>query len=457
MANTLLVLPFMVGFLAATVPLLGSTPTQPGVYSVITYSASGTHTDYDMARQAADAYAVANPWTGSILVLKSTANFTCDAVPLPSLGLSSTTSIIGDGSGTSRIVKSAGCPASAATLRHDDSPNGALSRGWYQGFTVDANHVDSAACEFYGMFLTTFIDVACGNALANADHELEFGDVTANNVGWMDNIYIYDLETFDSVTPGAGAVLTPVWASGTLSKVTVSSGGTSPYTSLYARAQLTGADISTCSTVPAMTLTLTSSGYISGAIVTNPGSCGRTALIYILVQDGTPVTYGMKFSNMADSHAWGLQAANSATYGEAWFTGSSDNSIYNEHPSSNQLIQISDTGNGNKHIRPVFANPGGYAAGIYSQNGTIQNALISWNNSTYVAAAGYFIGNDPRVFQDWMIQNSQCATVSSSNFVPLTTRSGLLSANNPLPAGVKPQNIESCDGTNSMHWIVTGP
>ena len=70
MTNTPLGLRFVVGFLAATAPLLGSAPAQPGVYSVITYSASGSHTDYDMARQAADAYAVANPWTGSILVLK---------------------------------------------------------------------------------------------------------------------------------------------------------------------------------------------------------------------------------------------------------------------------------------------------------------------------------------------------------------------------------------------------
>ena len=457
MNNARLILPLMIVVFAATAPLLGSTPAQPGVYSVSAYSASGAHTDYDMARQAADAYAVANPWTGSILVLKPTANFTCDAVPLPSLGLSSTTSIIGAGSGTSSIVKSAACPAGAATLRHNDSPNGALSRGWYQGFTVNANHVDSAACEFYGMFLTTFMDVACGNALANADHEVEFGNVDANNFGWMDNIYIYDLVTFDSVTPGAGAILSPLWASGALSAVTVSSGGTSPYTSLYARAQLTGADISTCSNMPTITLTLTSGGYINGAVVTNPGTCGSTARIYILVQDGTPATYGMKFTNMADSHVWGLQANNSATYGEAWFTGSSDNSIYNENPSSNQFIQISDNGNGNKHINPRFANAGGYAAAIYSQNGTFQNVLMTWNSGAYIAASGYFIGNDPRVFQDWMIQNSQCGSISSNNFVPLTTRSGLLSANNPLPPGVKPQNIESCDGTHSVHWAVTLP
>ena len=179
----------------------------------------------------------------------------------------------------------------------------------------------------------------------------------------------------------------------------------SPYTSLYARAQLTGADISTCSNMPTITLTLTSGGYINGAVVTNPGTCRSTARIYILVQDGTPATYGMKFTNMADSHVWGLQASNSATYGEAWFTGSGDNSIYNENPSSNQFIQISDTGNGNKHINPRFANAGGYAAAIYSQNGTFQNALMTWNSGAYLAASGYFIGNDPRVC---LLYTSRC-------------------------------------------------
>jgi hypothetical protein len=457
MTNTLLLLPLLIVSFVAEAPLLGSTPPQPGVFYVSTYSASGTHTDYDMARQAADAYAVANHWTGSILVLKPTVNMTCDAVPLPSLGLSPTTSIIGAGSGVSSVVKSAACPASAATLLHGDSPNGALSSGWYQGFTVDANHVDSAACEFYGMNLTTFIDVACGNATAAADHELEFGNHDANNFGWMDNIYIYNMKTFDSVIGGGGAVLTPVWGLGALRSVAVSNGGTSAYTSLYARAQLTGADISSCSSVPTLTLTVNSSSYIGDAVITNAGSCERTARIYILVQDGTPTMYGMKFTNMADSHVWGLQAANSATYGEGWLTGSNNNSIYNETPGSNQLIQITDNGNGNRHIGPVFSNPGGYAAAIYSQNGTFQNAILTWDNTSYVAASGYFAGNDPRVFQDWTIQDSRCGTTSSSNFISLTTRSGMLSANNPLPAGVKPQNIEACDGTKTVDWPVTEP
>jgi hypothetical protein len=160
---------------------------------------------------------------------------------------------------------------------------------------------------------------------------------------------------------------------------------------------------------------------------------------------------------MADSHVWGLQAANSATYGESWLTGSANNSIYNEQPNANQLIQITDNANGNRHIGPVFINPGGYAAGIYSQNGTFQNALLTWDNGSYVASSGYFVGNDPRVFQDWMIQNSYCGSVVSSTFVPLTTRAGTLSDSNPLPPGVKPRNIEACDGTNTVDWAVTGP
>jgi hypothetical protein len=68
--------------LSAGTPVLGSTPAQPGIFYVTDYSASGTHTDYDMARQAADAYAGTNLWTGSVLVLKPTANITRDAVPL---------------------------------------------------------------------------------------------------------------------------------------------------------------------------------------------------------------------------------------------------------------------------------------------------------------------------------------------------------------------------------------
>jgi hypothetical protein len=449
-------LSLLIWALAAEGPLFAS-PSTPGVFYVAAYGASGTHTDYDMARQAADAYVVANPWYGSILVLKPATNETCDAVPLPSLGSSPTTSIIGYGSGSSSILKSADCAPSAATLRHNDSPNGALSRGLYQGFTVDANHIDSAACEMYGMQLTTVMDVKCGNAVAGADHELEFGNLDANDVGWMDNIYIYDLMTFDSVPEGEGAILTPVWGGGTLRAATVSNGGTSPY-SRYVRARLVGPDISTCSIVPTLTPTLNAKSFVNGATITNTGSCQSTTHIYVLLQDGTPVTYGMKFTNMADSHVWGLRATGSTTYGEAWLGGSPDNSIYGEQPGSNQMIEITDNANGNRHINPTFINPGEYAAAIYSQNGTFQGPLLVWDNdSSYVAASGYYIGNDPRVFQDWVIQNSRCFNSTTSNFIPLTTRAGTLSADNTVPPGVKPQNIESCDGSNTTYWDVTGP
>jgi AAA domain len=70
---------------ATSAPLIANRQT-PGVFYVSSYYPQGTHTDYDMARQTADAYAAAHPWTGSVLVLNPTTNQTCDAVPLPSLG-----------------------------------------------------------------------------------------------------------------------------------------------------------------------------------------------------------------------------------------------------------------------------------------------------------------------------------------------------------------------------------
>jgi hypothetical protein len=438
-------------------PLFASAPNQPGVFYVAEYTASGTHTDYDMARQAADAYAATQYLPGSVLILKAGVNSTCDAVPLPSLGHSSTTSIIGSGSGSSSLVKSAACAAGAATLSHLDSPNGALSSGWYQGFTVDANHIDAAACGMYGMSLTSFVDIACGDAAAGADHELEFGDRDANLVGWMDNIYIYDLKTFDSVAAGAGAIATPLWSGNSLSGVQLVNGGTAAYTTQYTRMQVFGPDLATCATVPTLTATLGANFRISGAVVTNPGSCTSTTHLYILIQDGTPVTYGMKFSNMADSQVWGLQALGSTTYGEGWLMGSNNNTISAERPGSNQVYGITDDANGNRHLSPVFVNPGGYAAGITSQNGTIASPLLTWSSDAYPAAAGYDFGNDWRVYQDWMVQDSTCGDSGSSNFVAAVTAKGLLSSSNPLPAGAKLQSIEACDGTNATDWAVVTP
>jgi hypothetical protein len=408
-----------------------------------------------MARQAADAYSAQYSWsTGSVLILKPGQNFTCDAVPLPSLGNQSTTSIIGAGSGVSSIVKSPGCSPGAATLRHSDSPNGALSRGLYQGFTVDANHIDAAACEMYGMSLTSFIDVSCGNAAANADHELEFGNRDANSVGWMDNIYIYSLKTFDSVVPGAGAVLAPVWNGSALSSVRLINGGTSNYTGIYTRAQVFGPDLATCTSIPTITPMLNANKKISGAMVNSAGSCASTTHLYIVVQDGTPVTYGMKFSNMADSHAWQLQALGETTYGIAWMMGSNNNSIANEAPNSGELYGMYDNANGNRHLTPVFKNPAGYAAVIWSQNGTVQSPLLTWGNSTYQAASGYLLGNDRHVYHDWVINDSTCGSTSSANFLPIVTQRGVLSSSNGVPAGARPQNIEACDGTDAIHWQV---
>jgi len=434
--------------------MLGSVVPQPGVFYVSNYSAQGAHTDYDLARQAADAWAAANTLGGSVLVLKPTVNQTCDAVPLPSLSSQGTTSIIGYGSGVSSIVKSAACAASSATLSHQDAI-GPLSRGLYQGFTVDANHIDLAACELYGMALTTFIDVACGDAAANGDHEAEFGNHDANSVGWMDNIYLYDLKTFDSSATGSGAVLTPVWSGGALAGALTVNPGSSAYSS-YARAQIVGPDLYTCSTIPTLTLTLGANSLVSGAVVTAPGSCSSTALLYILVQDGPPVAYSAKFSNMADSHVWGLQATNSTTYGIGWLSGSNNNSIYNEVPSANQVIQITDNANGNRHVNTTFYDLGEFGASITSQNGTFQNPTFEWNSNSFLNASGYYFGNDPRVFHDWMVETSHCNN-TTQEFLPVTLRAGPVANGGSLPSGVNLRNIEACDGSNAVYWIAGAP
>jgi len=406
-----------------------------------------------MARQAADAYTTTPYVKGSVLILKSGVNDTCDAVPLPTLANNVTTSLLGSGSKISSIVKKQGCPPTKATLSHNDPSNGALSHGVYEGFTVDANHIDAAACEFYGMSLTTVMDVACGNAVAGSDHELEFGNRDANSTGWMDNIYIYSLKTFDSVQAGSGAALAPVWFLGSMNAVTLANPGTLPYTSQYVRAQVYGPDTATCSRLPTLVPTLDSDHHVSGAVITDRGSCASTNHIYILVQDGTPITYSMKFTNMADSHAWTLAATNAATYGVGWLDGSNNNSIYNELAGGNQVIAITDNGNGNRHVNPVISDPLGYAVGIYSQNGTFANVALTWTASNgFLAASGYYLGNDHRVYHDWAIDGSKCIGNASADFVPIVTENGLFSAAHPLPAGVKPQNIEDCDGTGSMAW-----
>jgi hypothetical protein len=117
-------------------------------------------------------------------------------------------------------------------------------------------------------------------------------------------------------------------------------------------------------------------------------------------------------------------------------------------------MQITDNANGNRHSSPVFNSPGEYGAAIYSQNGTFRNAVFEWENQSYVASSGYYLGNDPRVFQDWMLSTSSCTNQGSTNFVDVTDKAGPVNTTNLIPAGVKPQNIETCDGTDFVHWPV---
>ena len=61
----------MLGVLLALGSASSLAALQPGVFNVSDYSASNSHTDYDMAREAADAYAAQYSWSsGSVLILK---------------------------------------------------------------------------------------------------------------------------------------------------------------------------------------------------------------------------------------------------------------------------------------------------------------------------------------------------------------------------------------------------
>jgi hypothetical protein len=450
---------------ALSAPMLA---TQPGValFYVAAYIRVGGHTDYDMARQAADAYLTDNPQTPTYLVLGPALTETCDAVPLPSVsrgdGTSSTVSIIGYGSRVSNIIKEIGCTASSATLRISESTNGPVTNAWFQGFNVSANHIDSAACGFYGLSNSTVMDISCGNAVVGADHEVEFGNLDAESMGRVHNISIFNLKAFDNVGVGRGAILTPEWSGVALAGVIVTSGGLSGYTQQYTRAQVVGPDLSSCSIVPTLMpivsnlvsaafppLPTVNYGFITGAKVTNPGSCSRTAHLYILIQDGVPALYGMKFTNMIESRAWNLESTASSYYGEAWLRSSVKNAVIGEHTYTNQTIQILEYGALNNHVNAYFDSPGEYGAVISGKSGSFSNSIFSWNSATYPVAVGYYLG--AAYYQAWTITNSQC-TNSTANFTSIETAQGPLLATAPAPSGVSLRDIERCDGTNVVDW-----
>jgi hypothetical protein len=452
---------------ALSVPKLA---TQSGValFYVASYHLVGSHTDYDMAREAADAYLAGNPKTPTYVVLGPAQTQTCDAVPLPSIsmgnGSSSTVSIIGYGSNVSNIIKRVGCAPSSATLRVSESANGAVTNALFQGFTVSANHIDNAACGFYGMLSSTILDVSCGNAVPGADHEIEFGNLDANSIGRVHSLSIMNLKAFDNVGSGKGAILTPEWSAGRLAGVTISSGGSKMYTQEYVRAQIVGPGLSSCTSVPTLTpivssldsvtftpLPTTHYGYVTGAIITSQGSCSKTADLHILIQDGVHVMYGMKFTNMIMSRAWNLESTASSYYGEGWLRSSVSNSITGEHPFTNQTIQILEYGSSNSHFNAFFDGPGEYGAAIYGKSGSFSNSIFVWDSTTYLGSSGYHLGAAPDVYQKWSITNSQC-TNSSANFVSITTAQGPLQATAPAPLGVSLHDIEDCDGSNSVDW-----
>ena len=419
-----------------------------------------------MARQAADAFLAAHPTTPTYLILNPATTQTCDAVPLPTVSLgnghSSTVSIVGYGSNVSSIVKRPGCSPGAATLRHSDSLSGSVTSAWFQGFTVSANHIDLAACEMYGMSGATFFDLACGDASPGADHELELGNRDANSVGLMYNINLYNIKTYDTVGVGKGAQLAPVWSNGQLTGIVLVNAGTKKYTQQYTRALLIGPDLATCTTIPTLVPTVSDLstttytnlptvhyGYITGASITNPGQCSATARIYVLIQDGIPVSFGMKFSYVTSSHAWNLEPTGSTTYGEGWMAGSGNNVIMGEHPYTNQTVQIVEYAMADRHVNAFFDSPGAYGAAIFGQAGSFTNSVFSWDGASYVGSSGYYFGVSS--YTKWAIQNSQC-TNSTSEFNSVSTAQGPLAGSGPSPAGVTLSDIEACDGTTLLDW-----
>lgn len=445
-----------------------------GTFYVAAYQASGTHTQYDMARQAADAYAIANTNTGSLLILLPGLNRTCDAAPLPNpAGSWATTSIIGYGSAVSIIQKQTNCGTSAATFSHPASITGLLSRGWYQGFEIDAAHIDTAACNTYGYALTTFIDVTCANA-QGTDHEWEFGSTAANNTGWMDNIYGYNIRVLDNVGGGKGAIVGLTWTGTTLTAGTITNPGTKNYTQSYIKGTLIGPGLASCTTVPTLTIQVsdvssttfpnlppTIYGVPNGVTITNGGNCTNTSQLYVLVQDEytTGVTSGFKFTNMADSAMYDVEALGTYTNGEFISNITSNNGWINEHPFTNDTYEIVDQGSANKHVNTEFDSPGYYAAVLDGQEGSFVNPSISWDGNAYLGSSGYWARHattDIHQITGWTIVNSMCTEGSDANTNPyfniVTAANGLpISPTNLMPTGLTLNNVQICDG--SLNFI----
>jgi hypothetical protein len=259
-------------------------------------------------------------------------------------------------------------------------------------------------------------------------------------------------------------LLTPTWSGKALTGVSVVSGGTKKYTQQYTRGKIIGPGLSSCSSIPILSLGVTNTqqgtfnnlptvnyGYVVGGTVTSGGNCTDTSDLYVLVQDGVPVSYGMKFTNLQMSHVWNLESTASAMYGEGWMPASGNNSITGEHTYTNQTVQIMEAGTANKHANAFFDGPGQYGAAIYGRAGSFTNAIFSWDSQTYVGSAGYLFAANPSTYSRWIISNSQC-TDSSPNFVSVIDTAGIVSSSDTLPAGISLQDIEACDGTNSIDW-----
>jgi len=449
---------------ATSVPSLAA-QSDVMLFYVADYSWSGAHTDYDMARRAADAYLAAHPTTPTYLVLGPEAYQTCDDVGLPVVptgtGTAATVSIIGYGSNVSSLMKRAGCGTTTATLNLRDAASVYVQNALFQGFTVSASHLDAAACGFYGLENSTVFDLACSNAAPRSDHEVEFGNLDATGKDY--GLAIYNLKAYDSVGVGKGALLTPTWSGTALTGVSVVSGGTKKYTQQYTRGQIIGPGIASCSSIPILSLGVTNTqqgkfdnlptvnyGYVVGGTVTSGGNCTDTSDLYVLVQDGVPVSYGMKFTNLQMSHVWNLESTASAMYGEGWMPDSGSNTIIGEHTYTNQTVQILEEAIGNKHTNAFFDGPGAYGAAIYGRSGSFLNPVFGWDSQTYVGSTGYLFAANQNTYSGWTVSNSQC-TSSSPSFVSVVDTAGIVRSSDTLP-GISLQDIEACDGTNSIDW-----